>query len=121
MKTLILKIIAILIISSLFIVLTQCKKDKSCKAVVTVKYYHDTTMVVDNAEIQIKKGDVKAEGFTNANGIFEHTFKYEAILDIFAEKDTTSPDNPVVSPPLTGAAVIRLQPGKTIEKTVFIQ
>jgi len=121
MKTLFYKTLLITGVIILISLLSTCKRDTDCKAVVTVKYYHDTTLVVPEADVVISKGDKREEGKSNSAGIFETTFKLEAILDIYAEKDTaTQVYNPPI-PPLTGAAVIRLKPGETVYKTVFIQ
>ncbi|MDD3876373.1 MAG: hypothetical protein PHT69_07110 [Bacteroidales bacterium] len=105
----------------LFFALTQCKEDKECPVVITVKYYHDTTIVVADADVLIQKYNVSANGKTDANGRFEHTFKLEAILDVTAEKDTTPAGVTPPLPSLQGAAVVRLKPGETVHKTVFIQ
>jgi len=121
MKTFLLNSFFIVGIIALVLLLPNCKKETECKVIVTVKYYHDTTIVVPDADVLIKKFDTKSSGKSNSAGVYEATFKYEAILDVFAEKDTsTMVHNPPV-PPLTGAAVVRLQPGKTVQKTVFIQ
>lgn len=121
MKNLFFKSLLIVAVISLVCLLSFCKKETDCKVIVTVKYYHDTTLVVPDADVMISKSDVKSSGKSNSAGIYEATFKLEAILDVNAEKDTaTQVYNPPI-PPLTGAAVVRLQPGKTVHKTVFIQ
>jgi len=121
MKNIFVKSLLIVAVISLITLMSTCKKDTECKAVVTVKYYYDTTIVVPGAIVNISKGDVSSKGTSDGSGIYNATFKLEAILDVEADKDTaTIVHNPPV-PVLTGKAVIRLQPGKTIYKTVFIQ
>ncbi|HRS53115.1 MAG TPA: hypothetical protein P5250_00220 [Bacteroidales bacterium] len=106
-----------IIVLMLMFVFTQCKKDKDIKVIITVKYQSDTNKVVPQADVLIEKYDVKVKGVTDNNGIFETTFKLEAILDVHASKDTSTV---TTTPPLTGSTVIRLEEGKTIRKTVFI-
>ena len=121
MKTLLLKSLLIVAVISLITLVSTCKKETDCKVVVTVKYYADTNIVVPDADVLISKGDVKSTGKSTSSGTYEATFKLEAILDVYAEKDTSTQ---VYNPPLpllTGAAVVRLKPGETVYKTVFIQ
>jgi len=121
MKNIFVKSLFFIAVISLIALLSTCKKDTECKAVVTVKYYSDTTIVVPNANVSISKGDVKSTGVSDASGIFNTSFKLEAILDVYAEKDTATIVHTPPVPLLTGAAVIRLKPGETVYKTVFIQ
>ena len=121
MKSLLFKSMLAAVVVSIIFLVSNCKKETDCKVIVTVKYYHDTTMVVADADVMISKGDVKSQGKSNSAGIYETTFKLEAILDVYAEKDTSTQVYTPPLPPLTGAAVVRLQPGKTVYKTVFIQ
>jgi len=121
MKKILINSAHIIAVISLITFLTTCKKDTDCHVIVTVKYYHDTTMVVPNADVIIAKGDVRAMGKSDPNGRFEHTFPLEAILDVYAEKDTAEQVYNPPPPALSGAAVVRLQPGRTVHKTVFIQ
>jgi len=96
---------------------TQCKKDKEIKVYITVKYQSDTTKVVPMADVLIEKYDVKVKGISGPNGVFETTFKLEAILDVHASIDTSTVTS---TPVMTGSTVIRLEEGRTIRKTVFI-
>jgi hypothetical protein len=112
---------------SLFIVLTltTCKKDKECKVVITVKYQgttpSDTIQPVAGAHVHLyskKSSDdfVRAEGESDAAGQFTHTYKLEAILDVLCTKDTDT----VVGTTLQGEGVVRLKPGQTVYKTIFL-
>ena len=94
------------------LLLTTCKKDKEMTAVITIRMQNDTNILVPNALVQIKKGDVLDEGLSDANGQFRHTYKLEAILDVYAEIDTGTV--------LSGTTIIRLKPGQTVYKSVFI-
>ncbi len=99
---------------------TSCKKDTECKALITVKYLTDTNKVVANSNVTVSKYDVGSSGVTNSAGQFEVTFKNEAILDVVAVADTTSD---TVRPPsfVRGTTTIRLIPGETVQKSVFVQ
>lgn len=103
-------------------VFSGCEKEKTeipCE--ITVKYQSDTNVIVPFADVVIGAvyDDVRVDGKTDATGIFKTTFKLEAILSVNASKDTntgTGPDEP----DLTGVATVRLRPGETAHKTVFI-
>ena len=114
MKTIIKPFILSIVIVGFISLLINCKKNTDCTAVVTVKRQADTNLVVPNAKVTIRKGDVSVTGYTDASGQFKHTYKLEAIFDVYAQKPDTIDT-------LTGQAVIRLKPGETVNKTVFIQ
>jgi hypothetical protein len=112
---------------SLFFVLflTTCKKDKECKVVITVKYQgttpSDTLQPVADAYVKLyskKSSDdfVRADGYSDGSGQFTHTYKLEAILDVLCTKDTDT----VAGTSLQGEGVVRLVPGKTVYKTIFL-
>ena len=107
-------IISLLIIVGIALVFSYCHKEKECPAVVTVKLQSDTTQIVAGAAVKIFMGSVLVKGVSDANGQFRNTFKLEAILDINAIQKTDSVDS------LYGNAMIRLVPGLTVYKTVFI-
>jgi hypothetical protein len=109
--------ISLLIITVIAFLFSNCHKDKDCPAVVTVKYLADTTKAVPNATVQIHKQDVNVQGVTDANGQFRYTFDLEAILDVNA---TAPPDSVISVDTLYGQGIIRLVPGKTVYKTVFV-
>lgn len=102
---------------------SRCKEEeKDITALVTVKYQNDTNVVVPFADITIGADyqDVKVVGQTDISGQFRHSFKLEAILEVIASKDT----NTVMTEPpdlLVGTGVIRLKPGQTATKTIYIR
>ncbi len=110
-------LILLIVVCGSTIIFTECKKDEDINVVITVKYQSDTTITVPNADVLIEKYDVKVKGVTDSKGVFETTFKLEAILDVYASIDTSTV---TTTPPLTGSTVIRLEAGKTVRKTVFI-
>jgi hypothetical protein len=118
MKTIIKPFILSIVIVGFIFLLINCKKNTDCIAVITVKKQSDTTLVVPSAKVTIRKGDVSVTGYTDGTGQFRHTYKLEAIFDVYAsvsKKDSVNVDS------LSGQAVIRLKPGETAYKTVFIQ
>lgn len=93
----------------------SCKKDEEIKARITVKYLADTTQVVPFANVRISKYDVNVLGTCDAFGVFEHTFRDEMILDVRAwEVDSLGNETKY------GETTIRLQKGKTVRKSVYI-
>ncbi|MPM73074.1 hypothetical protein SDC9_120050 [bioreactor metagenome] len=96
---------------------TSCDKPDETKACITVKYTTDTTKVVPFAHVRIEKYDVNVEGQCDEQGYFEHVFKMEAILDVSAWLDTSQTGT---ATEMYGETTIRLDPGKTVYKTVFI-
>jgi len=122
----------ILSLKNLFIILTvgsamvlmfySCKKAKTqCDTVILVKAQWDTNIIIPFADVVVggQFSDVAVSGKTDATGTFAASFKLEAILTAVASKDTTTLGHPS-APVLTGAAVVRLQPGQTVYKTVYI-
>ncbi|MBN2727807.1 MAG: hypothetical protein JXR53_01140 [Bacteroidales bacterium] len=97
--------------------LSSCDKEEETNAVITVKYTADTTQLVPYAHVRLEKYDVNVEGQCNEDGVFEHTFKLEAILDVSAWLDTSQTGTTTEK---YGETTIRLVPGKTVYKTVFI-
>jgi len=94
---------------------TSCGKDENIDAVITVKYLYDTTIVVPFAHVRIEKYDVNVEGTCNVQGVFEHTFRDEMILDVRAwELDSLGQESRF------GETTIRLQKGKVARKSVYI-
>ena len=86
-----------LAVTTLLVVFAQCKKESVCELVLRV---HTTTTGIDTAGplprayVRVGLEDnyadfAKAEGYTDANGVFAHTFKYEALLDVVITYDST--------------------------------
>ena len=128
MKTIIKPIILLIIIVGFVSLLTNCRKDTDCIAIITVKKqgtiannFIDTNIVFPNAKVTLIKGNSPATnitGVTDVNGQFKHTFALLAILNVTAilfKKDSATADS------LTGSAIIQLVVGGTAYKTVFIK
>ena len=110
-------IISLLTVIVVAFVFSGCDKPDETKAVITVKYTTDTTKIVPFAHVRMEKYDVNVEGQCNEDGYFEHMFKLEAILDVEAWLDSSQTGGTDI---MYGETTIRLEPGKTVYKTVFI-
>lgn len=121
----------VLCIVSLLLICTQCKKEPVCEAVVRVHKTLtglDTAAAVPQCHVAIGTNDsyadyAKAEGYTDANGIFRHTFPHEALLDVVATYNHTYTDENDNEVTETGSGMgrIKLVPGETVEIVVLIQ
>jgi hypothetical protein len=115
MKAIIKTSILSFIVLAFAYLLSSCKKDEEMKVLITVKMQADSSILVPNAKVTITKGQTTVEGYSDANGQFTHTYKLEAIFDVIAQKSLDSVTT------LYGESVIRLKPGETVYKTVFIK
>ncbi|HHU46565.1 MAG TPA: hypothetical protein P5134_03580 [Bacteroidales bacterium] len=104
---------------------TQCKKDKSCKAIIHVYFSNngiDAEEPAAGAYVAIGQNAnyadfAKAEGYTNEQGIFEHSFLYEASLEVYATSSKDVGDVPIM---YAGATQIKLEAGETTEIDLLI-
>ncbi len=109
----------------------SCEKNTDCKA--TVKCVDATGSAVPNAAVQLYANvktaqnttviaDLKANGVTDGGGNVSFVFKLPAIYDIVA---TTTAVNTGTTGPATstlvGNSIIKLEEGKTVEKTVTLK
>ncbi len=109
----------IVVVSVGFLVFFGCKKESTdCTAIITAKQLNDTNLTVSYADIIIapQYQDVRVEGKTDITGTFQHVFKYEGILDVIVYKAVTGTNDSLI-----GRGVIRLKPGETTTKTIFVQ
>lgn len=117
-------------ISLLFLILlsvgmleTGCQKDTTCKAVVTC--IDSTGTPVADAYVYLYApvksadgkttytGDITASGNTDSDGMIQFSFELPAIFDVKATA--------VRAKTLTGTAVLKLEEGTTVDKTVTIR
>jgi len=102
----------------------SCQKDTDCKAVVTC--VDSLGSPVNNADVLLYAlvkspdgkttytADVKAQGATGGDGTVNFTFKLPAIYDIKATAIASTKT-------ITGIGIIKLEEGKTTEKTVTLK
>lgn len=115
------------LIAGLVFTSTSCQKETDCKA--TVRCIDSLGNVVGDATVQLyanikdpndPKGtntipaDVKANGNTDSGGEVKFTFKLPAIFDIKATAV-------VGTRSITGTGIIKLEEGKSVEKTVTLK
>lgn len=118
------KLIGIIPIIGLVIILcfAGCTKEITYKIKIKCCYSEtgiDTGAVVPGTYIKIGKDNyadfAQAEGYTDANGEFEYTFKYEALLDVTASfGDTITGNN------YYGSGQIKLLPDELVEETILM-
>ena len=129
----------VLAITTLLVAFTQCKKEPVCELVLHI---HTTNTGVDTADalprafVRIGLEDnyadfAKAEGYTDENGVFTHTFKYEALLDVIVTYDSTyysyytiGDDNHLDSvyhqDSYYGTGRVKLIPDETVEQVILV-
>lgn len=108
---------------------TQCKKEPVCDLVLHV---HKTITGIDTADalpncfVRVGLEDnyadfAKAEGYTDQNGVFTHTFQYEALLDIEAVYDYTYVDTNDITHRdyYIGTGRVKLEPGEAVEQYIL--
>lgn len=115
---------------ALLVFCVQCKKEPVCDVVLHV---HKTLTGVDTADavsgalVRIGLEDnyadfAKAEGYTDASGVFAHTFQYEALLDVSVIYDHIWVDENEVEQReyYVGSGRIKLEPGEVIEPYILV-
>ncbi len=108
----------------------SCKKNTDCKA--RVKCVYQDGSPVEGAAVRLyatvktpangtTTADIKANGTTDGGGTVSFVFKLPAIYDIEAIKVAAATGTAVGSTTLTGIGIIKLEEGKTVEKTVTVK
>ncbi len=105
---------------------TSCNKNTECKA--TIKCVDSVSNPLSNVAVILYAtvktptsqvtytADLKANGNTDGSGEVKFTFKLPAIYDIRA-----SYSYPGLSKTTYGAAIIKLEEGKTVDKVVVLK
>lgn len=114
----------------LMMLFAQCEKEPVCDMVLHV---HKTTTGIDTADalpncfIRVGLEDnyadfAKTEGYTDVNGVFSHTFQYEALLDVEAVYDNTYLDENEMAHRdyFVGSGRVKLEPGETVEQYILM-
>ncbi len=116
------KLFAAYLVISVFIIglTTSCEKKTDCKLTITT--VDAAGLSLSNVKIKLYanvktssgstvEADLKAEGVSDGGGKSTYSFKLPAILDIKA----------IGSGSLTGAGIIKLEEGKSVEKTIVVK
>lgn len=118
-----------LAVVTLLVAFSQCKKEPVCELVLRV---HTTTTGIDTAAplpkayVRIGLEDnyadfAKAEGYTDENGVFTHTFKYEALLDVVVTYDSTYYiDEVYYHDAFYGTGRVKLIPDETVDQVILV-
>jgi len=121
-------LLVLLIAVALAITFSECKKDESCKVRIICCQSNtgvDTGAVIPMCNVEIGKDDyadyAHTVGVADASGVFEYTFKLEALLDVEANATVTETVNGVPEQfEYAGVGQIKLIPGETVEKTILL-
>ncbi len=108
----------------------SCEKNTDCKA--NIKCVNDSGQPLQNAAVQLYANvktanggtvvaDLKANGVTDAGGMVSFLFKLPAIYDITATTTAVGTGSSATTSTLIGAGIIKLEEGKTVEKTVTLK
>ncbi len=106
------------------------EKNADCKA--NIKCVNDSGQPLQNAAVQLYANvktanggtvvaDLKANGVTDAGGMVSFLFKLPAIYDITATTTAVGTGSSATTSTLVGAGIIKLEEGKTVEKTVTLK
>ena len=117
-KTILMIAIGLMVATMMMLTAGGCKKDTDCKLVVTVKHLSDTNRVVPQCSVLVKSMMLKQQNLNTA-GQFDYTFKYEAILDIFAANRYKH--RSVNNSWLKGESSVRLEPDKQYTKVYLLE
>ncbi|MDR1346097.1 MAG: hypothetical protein LBK03_05285 [Bacteroidales bacterium] len=122
-------LLALLAAITLAVSFSKCKKDESCKVRIICRQSLtgvDTGAVIPQCEVEIGKDSYASyahvTGVANASGVFEYTFKLEALLDVKANAEIREPvtDSTFANFPYEGVGQVKLIPGETVEKTILL-
>jgi len=109
----------------------KCERNHDCTMHLECYYSDngiDTGDVCSNVHIVVGKEEyadyARADGYTDANGVFEHIFPYPALLDVVATKADTiwnEEDSTITEVKYyTGAAQVQVNDGETTSKTILM-
>lgn len=117
-------LIGFAVLGVLFLFNTSCKKNTDCVASIQCLDSMGVGLADVNvllyANVKTTTGgtitaDLKANGLTDASGRVKFTFKLPAIYDIKATKNASSTNS------VTGVSIIKLEEGKTVDKTLTVR
>lgn len=108
----------------------SCEKNTECKAnIKCVNAAGDPLQSVPvrlYANVKSSNGgtvtaDLKANGVTDAGGMVSFVFKLPAIYDITATTTAVGSGSAAVTTTITGTGIIKLEEGKTVDKTITLK
>ena len=100
------------ILMAMSLLQTSCAKESDCDAVVSVVDTVGSPIVGATVKLDYNGGGLQSDQqVTDASGRASFTFKYEAVLDI----TVTHPQHALTT------GIIKLEAGKTVDKTITMQ
>jgi len=107
---------------------SECERDYSCTMKIKCRLFDgvDTGKVAANAFVVVGKEEyadhARAEGYTNADGVFLHVFPYPALLDVTVYYYDTvhTAAGTVDSVYYTGSGQVQLYESETTEKLILL-
>lgn len=123
---------AVYVLVAAFFTLTfsRCETKHDCKMYIKCNFTSngvDTLGSVANAHIVVGEDHynarARAEGYTDANGVFIHTFELPALLNVLATYSDTIKDeagNVTAIKNYSGGTQVQLYEGETTEKTILM-
>jgi hypothetical protein len=114
---------SLFLLSGILFSVVSCHKETDCKAlvrcrdsagVVVANAYVELYAVVKTSSAVTYTSDVRADGYTDTDGEVRFTFKLPAILDIRATLASETRT-------YTGAGIIKLEEGNSVEKEVTLR
>lgn len=120
----------ILVAAVVALTFTRCETKHDCKMYIRCNFTSngvDTLGSVANAHIVVGEDHynarARAEGYTDANGVFIHTFELPALLNVLATYSDTIKDeagNVMAIKNYSGGTQVQLYEGETSEKTILM-
>ena len=109
-KKSIVRLLAILLVSTAVFMSNSCKKDRSMTLTVTAKLLSDTNKIIPDAKVLLTKDNIRVEGYTDSHGEFRHSFNLQIQLDVVVTKDT-----------LKGLGIVNLGSiGEDVDKSIYL-
>lgn len=108
----------------------SCEKNTECKA--NIKCVNSAGQPLQNATVRLYANvktstrgtvtaDLKANGVTDAGGMVSFVFKLPAIYDITATTTAVGSGSAAVTSTIIGTGIIKLEEGKTVDKSVTLK
>jgi hypothetical protein len=120
----------VLLMLAMNVFFISCEKNTECKA--NIKCVNDAGQPLQNATVRLYANvktstggtvtaDLKANGVTDAGGLVSFVFKLPAIYDITATTTAVGSGSAATTNTIVGTGIIKLEEGKTVDKTVTLK
>jgi hypothetical protein len=120
----------VLLMLAMNVFFISCEKNTECKA--NIKCVNDAGQPLQNATVRLYANvktstggtvtaDLKANGVTDAGGLVSFVFKLPAIYDITATTTAVGSGSAAITSTIVGNGIIKLEEGKTVDKSVTLK